>query len=115
MSNIDYRRLYSNVLTIHNIAQYSLENPIFNAGLIGNIRVDNQLQFIIDPGDILVYNGSEWIPSSPQEGATGVTGYTGPTGLRGPTGAPGSADATGATGYTGPTGLRGPTGARNPC
>lgn len=54
----------------------------------------------IDPGDVPVWNGEEWIPG-PGGGATGATGPTGPTGAPGAPGAPG---ATGAMGPTGPAG-----------
>ncbi len=83
------------------------EQPAFNADQLWDVPIDPDL-FMVEPGDVLRFNGDFWTFSpgifTGVTGTTGTTGFTGPTG---PTGVPGSASNTGSTG---PTGFTGPTG-----
>ncbi len=56
------------------------------------------------------YNGSAWVIST---GETGATGATGESGITGPTGAAGVSGATGPTGAAGATGATGADGSAN--
>ena len=77
--------------------------PIHNASKLQGLPIDPDLDSTCVPGDVLIWNGAEWVCDGPVN-LTGVTGPTGPTGSTGPTG------PTGFTGFTGPTGpgLTGP-------
>jgi hypothetical protein len=63
-------------------------------------------------GDILSYNGSEWVNSAGGGGGGGAgpTGPTGPAGNMGNIGPVGPSGAAGPTGSVGPTGASGPSG-----
>jgi hypothetical protein len=83
---------------------YGSENPVWNAGLIVNEEV---LPISPTGGDMLIFDGTNWIPGTCTQGASG---FTGPTGQTGPTGPTGFCCETGPTGPTGVTGPTGPTG-----
>lgn len=66
-------------------------------------------------GNVLGYNGTEWIAAVLPTGGSGGTGTAGPTGPAGATGTPGATGATGpASTVPGPTGPAGPQGATGP-
>lgn len=67
--------------------------PIHNASKLQSRPIDPELN--CSPGDVLTWDGTEWVCG------TGPTAMSGPTGFTGPTGLPGSATNTGATGPTG--------------
>jgi hypothetical protein len=74
--------------------------PIHNASKLQGLPIDPDLDVTCNPGDILLWNGTEWICDAALTGPTGpcCTGPTGPTGFTGPTGPAG-------TGATGPVGV----------
>lgn len=63
-----------------------------------------------DPGDGLMWDGSNWINTGPVRGPQGDTGPEGPTGPAGPTGDTGAEGPTGPEGPAGATGPHGPKG-----
>lgn len=68
-------------------------------------------------GDAVVYNGTSWYNSGPEQGPVGQQGPQGPQGSAGTAGAQGAQGPTGATGATGPqgtAGAQGPAGATGP-
>ena len=63
--------------------------PIHNASKLFNLPIDPDLDTTCVAGDILIWDGTEWVCGDAPTGASGVTGPTGPccTGPTGPTGA----------------------------
>ena len=59
--------------------------PIHNASKLQNLPIDPDLELLCNPGDTLIFNGTEWVCGI---GGTGPTGpcCTGPTGPTGPGG-----------------------------
>nr|QBK85334.1 MAG: hypothetical protein LCIVAC01_01430 [Iridovirus LCIVAC01] len=58
--------------------------PIHNASKLFNLPIDPDLETNCVAGDILKWDGEEWICQTAVTGHTGFTGSTGPTGPTGP-------------------------------
>jgi hypothetical protein len=108
-------RINGNDLSIVNVRGYSISHAIFNASEIMCLPVAPRIQNEILPGQVLVWEGKEFVNGYVSDpGPTGATGTLGPTGAIGPTGVIGPTGPTGAIGPTGFTGNLGPTGATGP-
>ena len=65
-------------LNIYNINEYSGTHPTFNANQIMNLPIDTCIDQHASAGDILIYDGHQFVLSSGFiESSTGITGFTG--------------------------------------
>ena len=67
-----------------------------------------------EPGDGIVWTGTEWVNVGPIRGPVGPQGVQGPSGVDGPQGPAGSQGEPGVAGPQGPQGLVGPEGPAGP-